>query len=106
MGVPVLTLGVWTDQTTNSKFLADVWKAGLRMRKGEDGNVGREEIERCMRMAVDKKSKAGEEMRKNALKWKEMAKTAMNQGGSSDINLDQFVEEVLGKARQSFPPPA
>jgi hypothetical protein len=106
LGVPVLTLGVWTDQITNSKFLADVWKAGLRMRKGEDGNVGREEIERCMRMAVDKKSKAGEEMRKNALKWKEMAKTAMNQGGSSDINLDEFVEEVLGKARQSFPPPA
>eukprot|EP00253_Pinus_taeda_P035761 PITA_35761 len=106
LGVPVLTLGVWTDQTTNSKFLADVWKAGVRMRKGEDGTVGRDEIERCMRMTVDKTSKAGEEVRKNAVKWKKLAKSAMNEGGSSDTNLNKFVEDVVSKATRSFPPPS
>lgn len=106
LGVPVLTLGVWTDQTTNSKFLADVWKAGVRMRKGEDGTVGRDEIERCMRMTVDKTSKAGEEVRKNAVKWKQLAKSAMNEGGSSDTNLNKFVEDVVSKATRSFPPPS
>lgn len=101
LGVPVLTLGFWTDQTTNSKFLADVWKTGERMRKQEDGTVGREEIERCMRMALDKTSREGEELRKNALKWKELAKTAVRKGGSTDINLNEFVEEVVAKAKQS-----
>jgi pathogen-inducible salicylic acid glucosyltransferase len=101
LGIPVLTLGVWTDQTTNSKFLADVWMTGVRMRKQEDGTVGREEIERCMRMAVDKTSQAGKELRKNALKWKELAKTAMSEGGSSDVNLNEFVNGVVAKAMQS-----
>lgn len=104
LGVPVLALGVWTDQTTNSKFVADVWKAGVRMIKGEDGTVGRDEIERCMRMAVDKTSKAGEELRKNAVKWKELAKTAMSEGGSSDTKLNEFVQDVVAKARESSPP--
>jgi pathogen-inducible salicylic acid glucosyltransferase len=103
-GVPVPNLGVWTDQPTNSKFLADVWKTGVRMRKREDGTVGREEIERCMRMAVDKTSQAGEELRKNALKWKELAKTAMSEGGSSDINLNESVKGVVAKATQSSSP--
>lgn len=98
LGVPVLTLGVWTDQTTNSKFLSDVWRTGVRMKKREDGTVGREEIERCMRMAVDQRSEAVEEMRKNAMKWKELAKTAMSEGGSSDRNLNEFVEGVVAKA--------
>lgn len=76
------------------------------MRKGEDGTVGRDEIERCMRMAVDKRSKAGEEVRKNAVKWKQLAKSAMNEGGSSDTNLNEFVEDVVSKATRSFPPPS
>ena len=101
LGIPVLTFGVWTDQTTNSKFMADVWKAGVRMIRGEDGTMGREEIERCMRLAVDKTSEAGEEVRKNALKWKELAKTGMREGGSSDINLNEFVEQVVAKATQT-----
>lgn len=104
LGVPVLALGVWTDQTTNSKLLEDVWKTGVRMSKREDGTVGREEIERCMRMAVDKTSQAGEELRKNAVKWKELAKTAMSDGGSSFTNLNEFVEDVVAKASESAPP--
>jgi len=92
LGVPVLTLGVWTDQTTNSKFLADVWKAGVRMRKGEDGNVGREEIERCMRMAVDKKSKAGEEMRRTKQNGRTLS-SLMNNDKNKSLEIFYHLSE-------------
>eukprot|EP01018_Ginkgo_biloba_P021251 Gb_33846 [translate_table: standard] len=96
LGVPMLTFGMWTDQNTNAKCLSDVWKMGLRMRKGEDGIVGREEVERCIRLAVNSKEIA--ELKKNGLKWKELAKRAMMEGGSSDTNLNSFVQQIVAKA--------
>ena len=64
LGVPVLTLDIWTDQPTNAKCLADVWKTGLRMRKGEDGIVMGDEIQRCLRIAFE--SEDGKQLRINA----------------------------------------
>eukprot|EP01018_Ginkgo_biloba_P035940 Gb_31206 [translate_table: standard] len=92
-GVPILAFGVWTDQTTNSKFVADRWKTGIRMRKREDGIVGKEEIERCVRLAVE--SEEGVEFGKNAQKWKELASKAMMEGGSSHTDLNEFVRELF-----------
>eukprot|EP01018_Ginkgo_biloba_P035941 Gb_31207 [translate_table: standard] len=94
-GVPILAFGVWTDQTTNSKFVADIWKTGVQMRKREDGIVRKDEIERCMKLAVE--SEEGVELRKNAKKWKELASRAMMQGGSSHTNLNEFVRELSQK---------
>eukprot|EP01018_Ginkgo_biloba_P021245 Gb_33856 [translate_table: standard] len=96
LGIPMLTFGVWTDQTTNSKFVADVWKTGLRMRRREDGIVGREEIERCVRLAIQSEEFA--EIRKNCLKWKEIAQKTMMEGGCSDTNVNGFVQEIVEKA--------
>ena len=36
----------------------------------------------------------GEEMRRNAKKWKELAREAAKEGGSSYNNLKDFVEEI------------
>lgn len=33
----------------------------------------------------------GKEIKKNARKWKEMAREAVNEGGSSDTNIYEFV---------------
>lgn len=95
-GVPVVAYPHWTDQGTNAKLIEDVWKAGVRLRVNGDGVVESEEIKRCIEIVMDGGEK-GEELRKNAQKWKELAGEAVKEGGSSEINLKAFVQEV-GKA--------
>ncbi|XP_057823096.2 mogroside IE synthase-like [Cryptomeria japonica] len=36
-GVPMLTAEAWTDQLTNAKCVADIWKTGCRMKKAKMG---------------------------------------------------------------------
>lgn len=38
--------------------------------------------------------KKSEEVRKNASKWRELAKKAVSHGGSSDKHIDDFVEHL------------
>ncbi|KAK2975462.1 hypothetical protein RJ640_003615 [Escallonia rubra] len=40
--VPIVVVPLWIDQTTNAKFVQDVWKVGVRVRVDENGLVGRE----------------------------------------------------------------
>ena len=37
-GVPILGFPVELDQFTNCKLIADEWKFGLQLRRGDDGN--------------------------------------------------------------------
>nr|BAB88935.1 glucosyltransferase [Nicotiana tabacum] len=92
-GVSVVAFPHWTDQGTNAKLIEDVWKTGVRLKKNEDGVVESEEIKRCIEMVMDGGEK-GEEMRRNAQKWKELAREAVKEGGSSEMNLKAFVQEV------------
>ncbi|KAM7486495.1 hypothetical protein LguiA_002504 [Lonicera macranthoides] len=92
LAVPMVVMPQWTDQTTNAKFVQDVWKVGIRVRVDENGIVGREEIERCVREVME--GERGVEMKKNALKWRDLAKEAVSEGGSSDKNLDEFVSKL------------
>ncbi|KAG5588843.1 hypothetical protein H5410_049277 [Solanum commersonii] len=91
--VPVVAFPHWTDQGTNAKLIEDVWKTSVKMRVNEDGVVESEEIKRCIEIVMDGGEK-GEEMRKNAQKWKELAREAVKEGGSSKVNLKAFVQEV------------
>ncbi|KAK4382668.1 UDP-glycosyltransferase 74E2 [Sesamum angolense] len=44
LGVPMVVMPQWTDQTTNAKLVADVWKIGVRVTADENGIAMREEI--------------------------------------------------------------
>ncbi|KAL1365994.1 hypothetical protein HN51_013914 [Arachis hypogaea] len=93
LGVPMVAMPQWTDQPMNAKFVEDVWKVGVRVKVDEDnGVVRREEIERCIRkvMAND----VGKELRKNAEKWRELAVEAVSEGGTSDNNINEFVNLI------------
>lgn len=92
-GVPVVAFPQWTDQMTNAKQIEDVWKSGVRVNVNEDGIVESEELKRCIECVMDGGVK-GEEMRKNAKKWKELAREAVKEGGSSHKNLKAFIDEV------------
>lgn len=96
-GVPVVAFPQWTDQPTNAKLLVDLFEMGVRVRTGGDGLVSAEEVERCVE-EVTRGPKAAE-MKKRALEWKEAARAAVKDGGSSDRNLQAFVDEVISGAR-------
>ncbi|KAF7151643.1 hypothetical protein RHSIM_Rhsim02G0066600 [Rhododendron simsii] len=94
-GIPVVAFPLFSDQMTNAKMMADLWKIGLRVRADEEGIVRSDEVKRCIEMVMRGKER-GEEMRRNAKKWKDLAKEAGKEGGSSDENLKAFVGEVGG----------
>ncbi|KAL0393871.1 UNVERIFIED_CONTAM: UDP-glycosyltransferase 74C1 [Sesamum latifolium] len=92
LGVPMVAVPRWSDQSTNAKLVMDVWKMGIRAHPNEKDIEGREEIVRCIKHVME--GEEGEEVRQNARKWRELAKKAVDEGGSSDRNIDEFVSTL------------
>ncbi|KAH7858251.1 hypothetical protein Vadar_021732 [Vaccinium darrowii] len=92
-GVPAEGFPQWTDQATNAKPIEDVWKAGVRLTRNGEGIVESVEVKRCIEIVMGGGGR-GEEMRRNAQKWKDLAREATMEGGSSDKNLKAFVDEI------------
>ncbi|KAH6836312.1 hypothetical protein C2S53_001178 [Perilla frutescens var. hirtella] len=92
LGVPMVAMPQWTDQSTNSKFVMDVWKMGVRARGDENGLVSRETVASCIMEVVE--GERAVEIKQNVIKWKELAIQAMAQGGSSDLNIQEFVTSL------------
>ncbi|KAK2975460.1 hypothetical protein RJ640_003613 [Escallonia rubra] len=93
LGVPMLAVPQWTDQPTNAKYVVDIWEAGVRVKVDEKGMIRREEIEMCIREVME--GERGNELKRNAVKWKEFAKEAVDEGGSSDKHIDEFISELV-----------
>lgn len=91
-GVPVVAMPHWSDQPTNAKYVQDVWRVGVRVRPESDGVVARKEVERCVREVMEGES--CKEFRLKALGWSKKAKKAINNGGTSDINISDFLSKV------------
>ncbi|KAI3454546.1 hypothetical protein Pfo_011209 [Paulownia fortunei] len=80
LGVPVVAMPQWSDQPMNAKFVEEVLQGG-------------KEIKRCVgEVMMEEKSK---EFRMNALKWRDNAKNAVSPGGTSDENINKFVQVLL-----------
>ncbi|KAM5569672.1 phloretin 4'-O-glucosyltransferase-like [Rosa sericea] len=90
-GVPVVAFPQWTDQGTNAKLIEDMWKTGVRVALNAEGVVVGEELKRCLDLVM-----GSEKLRSNAKKWKELAREAVSEGGSSDNNLKAFLDDVGG----------
>ncbi|KAI6696018.1 hypothetical protein NL676_023728 [Syzygium grande] len=93
LGVPMVVMPQWTDQPTNATYVVEVWKVGLRVRANEKGVVTGEEIESCIDEIMD--GERGKKIRENSLRWKETAIRAVDEGGSSDKNIQEFVSNVV-----------
>lgn len=50
-------------------------------------------MEYCIREVME--GEKSEEIKKNAKKWKELAKEAMDESGSSDKNIEKFVASFV-----------
>nr|WIW42902.1 UDP-glycosyltransferase [Nicotiana tabacum] len=95
-GIPVVACPLWTDQGCNSTLIQDIWKTGVRVNANEEGVEGAE-FKRCIEIVMGD-GKEGEELRKKAKKWRDLAKDAMKEDGSSNENLKAYVDEILNHA--------
>ncbi|KAK7406830.1 hypothetical protein VNO78_08464 [Psophocarpus tetragonolobus] len=84
LGVPVVCLPQWTDQSTNAKFLEAIWEVGVWLKEDEKEIVRKQEF--VMSLKVVMEGERSQEIRRNANKWKKVG-----QGGSSDNLINNFV---------------
>ncbi|PRQ22243.1 putative UDP-glucuronosyl/UDP-glucosyltransferase [Rosa chinensis] len=93
LGVPMVAMPRWTDQNTNAKYIMDVWKIGIRAQVDEKGIVRQEEVEHCVSEILE--GERGNEIQKNAIALKELARKAVDEGGSSNKNIDEFIATLV-----------
>lgn len=89
LGVPIVAMPQWTDQSTNAKFVMDVWGTGVRARADENGLVRRDEIINCVNNVM--KGDGGKVTSLNSTRWQRLAREVVDEGGSSDKNVQEFV---------------
>ncbi|XP_058087015.1 7-deoxyloganetin glucosyltransferase-like [Magnolia sinica] len=88
-GVPVLCWPFFAEQQTNCRYACTEWGIGMEI----DNNVKRDEVEELVRELMEREK--GKEMKKKVMELKESAENATKKGGSSYVNLDKLVNDVL-----------
>ncbi|CAH9102101.1 unnamed protein product [Cuscuta europaea] len=92
LGVPVVAMPQMVDQPTNAKFIDDVWRVGIRVRVNERGIVTRQEVnDRILEVMEGVRA---DEIKRNAVKWKGLAGEALMEGGSSYVNIKNFISQL------------
>ncbi|RDX93090.1 UDP-glycosyltransferase 74B1, partial [Mucuna pruriens] len=93
LGVPVVCLPQWADQLPDAKFLEDVWEVGVWPKEDENGIVRKQEFVKSLKIVME--GEKSQEIRRNANKWKKLAREAVDEGGSSDKHINQFVNHLM-----------
>ncbi|XP_042485393.1 7-deoxyloganetin glucosyltransferase-like [Macadamia integrifolia] len=88
-GVPVICWPFFADQQTNCRYCCTHWGIGSEI----DNNVKRNDVERLVRELME--GDKGKEMKTNAMVWKKKAEAATSPVGSSVLNFDNLVNEIL-----------
>ncbi|KAL3651624.1 hypothetical protein CASFOL_004626 [Castilleja foliolosa] len=88
-GVAVTCWPFFAEQQTNCRFSCVEWEMGMEI----DNDVKRDEVEVLVREMID--GEKGKKMKEKALEWKRKAEEAAEIGGSSYLNLEKLIKEVL-----------
>ncbi|PIA50832.1 hypothetical protein AQUCO_01200240v1 [Aquilegia coerulea] len=88
-GVRIISWPFFGDQQTNCWNACVHWGFGTEI----DKNVKRDEVEKMLRELME--SEKGKEMKERAMEWKKSAEDSIKPGGSSYMNLDKVIQEVL-----------
>ncbi|XP_009604519.1 7-deoxyloganetin glucosyltransferase-like [Nicotiana tomentosiformis] len=89
IGVPMICWPFFADQHINCRYVCCEWGVGLEIGK----NVKRDEVEKIVREVMD--GEKGKKVKKKASEWKKLAEEATGLEGSSSLNLDKLVKDVL-----------
>uniref|UniRef100_A0A0D6QR69 Glycosyltransferase n=1 Tax=Araucaria cunninghamii TaxID=56994 RepID=A0A0D6QR69_ARACU len=95
MGVPMLCWPYFADQFLNRDYVVDVWRVGLPLNANRDGIIEKTEIQNKIDRIL--KAEEGREITKRAMKWKQSAKDAVKEMGSSSVNFGAFVNAMKKK---------
>ncbi|CAK8543949.1 unnamed protein product [Lathyrus sativus] len=107
-GVPMVTWPLFADQFLNEILIVKILKVGLSigvkspMKWGEEEEtsvlVKKEDIERGIERLMDMTNES-DERRKRIREFGEIAKKAVEKGGSSHTNVVLFIQDVMKKSR-------
>nr|POF16834.1 udp-glycosyltransferase 74e1 [Quercus suber] len=78
--------------TIPSIYLDNRLEDDKEIKLDERGIATKEEIELCIREVIE--GERGKQMKINSIRWKELAKEAVDKGGSSDKNIEEFVAKL------------
>ncbi|GLJ48520.1 hypothetical protein SUGI_1023770 [Cryptomeria japonica] len=92
MGVPMICWPYFADQFLDSSFVVDEWRVGLALNVNNEGIIDKREVQETVERLLD--SKEGVEIREKMSRLKNMARTAVKEGGSSYINFRKFVNAM------------
>nr|XP_043620485.1 UDP-glycosyltransferase 85A8-like [Erigeron canadensis] len=90
-GVPMVCWPFFAEQQTNCRYCCIEWGIGMEI----DTDVKRQEVENQVREMMD--GEKGKTMRSKSLEWKQKAKEAVDVGGSSYLNFDRLINDILLK---------
>ncbi|XP_009800394.1 UDP-glycosyltransferase 73C4-like [Nicotiana tabacum] len=107
-GMPMITWPMFAEQFCNERLIVNVLKTGVRagienpVMFGEEEKVGaqvsKDDIKKVIEEVFGEEEEA-EMRRKRAKKLGEMAKRAVEEGGSSYFNLTQLIQDVTEQAK-------
>lgn len=88
-GVPVICCPFIGDQPTNCRYCCVEWGIGIEV----EGEVSRECVVRLVRELID--GEAGRRLKAKALEWKRLTMAAVAPNGSSSVNVDMLIKDVI-----------
>ncbi|XP_034201060.1 7-deoxyloganetin glucosyltransferase-like [Prunus dulcis] len=88
-GVPMLCWPCSTDQPTNCYYACNEWDIGMEIGK----DVKREQVEKLVIELME--GEKGKQMKNKVMQWMKLAEEATSPHGSSSLDLDNFVNQVL-----------
>lgn len=92
LGVPIVAMPQFLDQMTNAHFVEHVWKVGVKPKTDDEGLSPSEEIRTCIEVIM--LGEKGREIKTNVCRWRALAKEAIEEGGSSDICIDEIIAKL------------
>ncbi|KAJ9559338.1 hypothetical protein OSB04_013952 [Centaurea solstitialis] len=105
-GIPMVTWPHFAEQFLNERFIVDVLKIGVRIgtevpvsfgvQEKNEVTVKMEDVKKAVEDLMNDKEES-KERRRRAKKLGEMAKRAMENGGSSQLNMTLMIQDVIEK---------
>ncbi|CAJ1824803.1 unnamed protein product, partial [Sphenostylis stenocarpa] len=100
-GVPMVAMPYWSDQSTNAKLIADVWKIGIRTTVDEKKIVRGEVLKHCI-MEIMTESERGKEVKSKVMQWKTLAAQAVSEAGTSHKNTFEFLTSLAASGTKTI----
>ncbi|XP_061359943.1 UDP-glycosyltransferase 87A1-like [Gastrolobium bilobum] len=97
-GIPMLTFPLFFDQVPNRRKILEEWKNGWELKRSKLGSeelITQAEILEVVSKFMDLGSGNGKEIRDRALELKGICDRAVAEGGSSNMNLNAFIQDFL-----------